>query len=47
MLRVAALFDIPLDDVAVSERMLPLGLLSSFNASSPEDRDLLEKESAC
>ena len=47
MLRVAALFDIPLDDVAVSERMLPLGLLSSFNASSPEDRDLLGKESAC
>lgn len=47
MVRIAAFFDIPLNDVTVSERTLPLGFLSPFNVSSTEGRNHLEKETEC
>lgn len=47
MVRIAAFFDISLDDVTLSERTLPLGFLNPFNVSSTEGRDHLEKETEC
>lgn len=46
MFRIGTFFHVPLDYVAVLERTLPLGLLSSLNASTTEceERALLEKE---